>query len=44
VGIVVESPEAVVAEYAMRFDFKASNNEVEYEAVISGLNILRRLG
>ena len=26
-------------EYALRFGFQASNNEVEYEAVIDGLNL-----
>ena len=26
-------------EYALRFGFRASNNEVEYEAVIAGLNL-----
>ena len=26
-------------EYALRFGLQASNNEVEYEAVIAGLNL-----
>ena len=26
-------------EYALKFGFQASNNEVEYEAVITGLNL-----
>ena len=26
-------------EYALRFEFQASNNEAEYEAVIAGLNL-----
>ena len=26
-------------EYALRFGFQASNNEVEYEGVIAGLNL-----
>ena len=26
-------------EYALKFSFQASNNEVEYEAVIAGLNL-----
>ena len=30
--------------YAPRFDFKASNNESEYEALIAGMAIARRLG
>ena len=30
-------------EYALRFGFQASNNEVEYEAVIPGLNLARSI-
>ncbi|KAL0311562.1 UNVERIFIED_CONTAM: hypothetical protein Sangu_2450900, partial [Sesamum angustifolium] len=26
-------------EYALRFDFKASNNEAEYEALIAGIKM-----
>ena len=28
---------------ALRFEFKASNNEVEYEALITGLNLAKEL-
>ena len=36
-GLVLKNPKGVVAEYALRFSFKASNNQAEYEALIVGL-------
>ena len=33
------SQDGIDTEYALRFDFQASNNEAEYEAVIAGLNL-----
>ena len=38
-GLILTSPEGIDIEYALRFGFHASNNEVEYEAVIAGLNL-----
>ena len=38
-GLILTSPDEVDVEYALRFGFKASNNEAEYEAVIAGLNL-----
>ena len=38
-GLILTSPEGIDIEYALRFGFQASNNEVEYEAVIAGLNL-----
>ena len=37
-------PGAVVVKYTLRFKFKASNNEAEYGALISGLIIVRKAG
>ena len=34
-GLILTSPDG----YALRFGFRASNNEAEYEAVIAGLNL-----
>ncbi|KAM2054673.1 hypothetical protein EV2_004350 [Malus domestica] len=31
-------------EYDLRFKFKASNNEVEYEALLAGLRLAKHLG
>ena len=36
-GLILTSPDMIDKEYALRFGFQASNNEVEYEAVIVGL-------
>ena len=37
--LILTSPEGIDIEYALRFGFRASNNEAEYEAVIAGLNL-----
>ena len=42
-GLILTSPEGIDVEYALRFGFQASNNEVEYEAVIAGLNLAHSL-
>ena len=38
-SLILISPDGIDVEYALRFGFQASNNEVEYEAVIAGLNL-----
>ena len=38
-GLILTSPNEIDVEYALRFGFQASNNEVEYEPVIVGLNL-----
>ncbi|KAL0412088.1 UNVERIFIED_CONTAM: hypothetical protein Slati_3798500 [Sesamum latifolium] len=38
-GIVLTSPEGDELEYNLHFDFKASNNEAEYETLIAGIRI-----
>lgn len=43
-GLVLLSPDQYKTSQALRFNFKASNNEVEYEAVIAGLGLARELG
>nr|GEZ67499.1 reverse transcriptase domain-containing protein [Tanacetum cinerariifolium] len=39
VGLILTSPEGTEFTYALRFQFAASNNEAEYEALIAGLQI-----
>ena len=39
VVVVVSTPEEDSVECALRFDFKATNNQAEYEALIAGLKI-----
>ncbi|VFQ79051.1 unnamed protein product [Cuscuta campestris] len=38
-GVVVIAPEGFRAYYSIRFGFKASNNEAEYEALLGGLHL-----
>ena len=38
-GLILTSPKGIDIEYALKFGFRASNNEAEYEAVIVGLNL-----
>ncbi|KAM1397805.1 hypothetical protein ACFX2I_015342 [Malus domestica] len=42
-GLVFTTPDKVVMKYALRFKFKASNNEAEYEALIAGLHLAKHL-
>lgn len=44
IGLVVTSPKVVVMEYAMQFEFQILNNEIDYEAFITGLKITKVLG
>ncbi|KAK0600343.1 hypothetical protein LWI29_013963 [Acer saccharum] len=43
-GVVLTTPEGDSIECALRFDFKATNNQAEYEALIAGLKISTVLG
>ena len=43
VGIVLTSPTGDTTSRAMRCDFKATNNESEYEAVIAGLTLAHQM-
>ncbi|XP_027166062.1 uncharacterized protein LOC113766031 [Coffea eugenioides] len=43
-GLLLEGPQGEVCSYALRFGFPATNNEAEYEALIAGLQLARRLG
>ncbi|XP_027166642.1 uncharacterized protein LOC113766677 [Coffea eugenioides] len=43
-GLLLTSPLGDELAYALRFDFRASNNESEYEALVAGMMIARKLG
>lgn len=43
-GIVLTSLNDQELQYSLRFDFKATNNEVEYQAILAGVSIVRFLG
>ena len=38
------SPENVIIEKSLRFDFSATNNEAEYEALLIGMAMVQRMG
>ncbi|XP_059654497.1 uncharacterized protein LOC132301242 [Cornus florida] len=42
-GLVLVSPEGECIKYAIRFGFKATNNEAEYEALLAGLMMAKAL-
>ena len=41
---MLTNPDREKLRYALRFEFKASNNEAEYEALIVGLELANKLG
>jgi len=43
-GIILEGPNGVLIEQALRFAFKASNNHAEYEALIVGMLLAKEMG
>ncbi|GKA49985.1 reverse transcriptase domain-containing protein [Tanacetum coccineum] len=43
-GLILTSPAGTEFTYALRFQFTASNNEEEYEALITGLRIAAQMG
>ncbi|KAK0608127.1 hypothetical protein LWI29_025846 [Acer saccharum] len=43
-GVVVSTSEGDSVECALRFDFKSTNNQAEYEALIAGLRVCTVLG
>ncbi|XP_059669890.1 uncharacterized protein LOC132315551 [Cornus florida] len=42
-GLVIISPNGECIKYALRFGFKATNNEAEYEALLAGLRMAKAL-
>ncbi|XP_068492117.1 uncharacterized protein [Phaseolus vulgaris] len=44
VGIILEGPNGVLIEQALRFAFKASNNQAQYEALIVGMLLAKEMG
>ncbi|KAK3033968.1 hypothetical protein RJ639_034132 [Escallonia herrerae] len=42
-GLILISPEGFTIKYALRFGFQASNNEAEYEALLTGIRLAHAL-
>ncbi|GJS05415.1 reverse transcriptase domain-containing protein [Tanacetum coccineum] len=43
-GLMLTSPEVEEFSYALRFEFDASNNKAEYEALVAGMRIVEQMG
>lgn len=43
-GAILEGPNDLLIEQSLRFEFKASNNQAEYEALIVGMNLAKEMG
>jgi len=43
-GIVLEGPNDILIEKSLHFAFKTSNNQVEYEAILASLSLVREVG
>jgi ribonuclease HI len=43
-GLILTDPEGIEFTYALRFEFTATNNEAEYEALLAGLRIAIQMG
>ncbi|KAL0420783.1 UNVERIFIED_CONTAM: hypothetical protein Slati_3101200 [Sesamum latifolium] len=43
-GIVLTIPQGDNMEFAVKFEFKASNNEAEYEALVLGMRMAQDVG
>ncbi|KAL0445278.1 UNVERIFIED_CONTAM: hypothetical protein Slati_2250500 [Sesamum latifolium] len=43
-GVVITSPQGEDLEFAVKFGFKASNNETEYEALVIGIRMEHEAG
>ena len=39
-GVILEGPNGLLIKQALRFAFKASNNQAEYEALIAGMLVM----
>ncbi|XP_075633510.1 uncharacterized protein LOC142605971 [Castanea sativa] len=44
IGVVLITPEKLVMEKSLRLGFIATNNETEYEALLTGVQMVRHLG
>ena len=44
VGLVLVSPEKITIEKSLRLGFSATNNEMEYEALLMGMVMVQKMG
>ena len=43
-GVILEGPNGLLIEQALRFAFKVSNNQAKYEALIVGMLLAKEMG
>ena len=43
-GVILKGPNDITLEYSLKFDFKATNNQAEYEALLAGLRLAKEVG
>lgn len=43
-GVILVTPKGTKFEYTIRFEFKVTNNEAVYEALLAGLRLTHALG
>nr|KYP74660.1 Retrovirus-related Pol polyprotein from transposon 17.6 [Cajanus cajan] len=43
-SIILESPSGITLEQSLRFSFKTSNNQAEYEALLAGMRLAAEMG
>jgi len=43
-GVILEGPNGLLIEQALRFAFNASNNQAEYKALIAGMLLAKEMG
>ena len=43
-GLVLVSPEKITIEKSLRLSFSATNNEVEYKALLMGMMMVQKMG
>ena len=44
IGVILKSPEGDVIKRVIRLQYATTNNEVEYEALLTGLKLAKALG
>ena len=44
VGVVITTPDGEILRYGVQLKFPATNNEVEYEGILTGLRLGKELG
>jgi len=42
--VILEGPDGVLVEKSLKFSFKANNNQVEYEALLVEMILIKKMG